>query len=120
MRADSYRVLSARGAEEAFEILACTPDLGVVVSDQRMPGMAGTEFLARVKELYPAVVRIVLTGYADVDSATDAVNRGAVYKFLAKPWDSRALREDIRGAFRLFEERWGLAVPGTSADDRPR
>jgi response regulator RpfG family c-di-GMP phosphodiesterase len=69
-----------------------------------MPEMSGTEFLARVRQLYPDTVRIVLTGYTDLDSVTGAINRGAIYKFLTKPWDDDLLREQIREAFRMAKE----------------
>ena len=66
-----------------------------------MPDMSGTEFFARVRQLYPDTIRIVLTGYTDIESVTGAINRGAIYKFLTKPWDDDLLREQIREAFRI-------------------
>ena len=68
-----------------------------------MPEMSGVEFLTRVKELYPQTIRIVLSGYADIESVTDAVNRGAIYKFFTKPWDNEALRTEVQEAFGRFE-----------------
>jgi response regulator RpfG family c-di-GMP phosphodiesterase len=76
----------------------------VVLCDQRMPEMSGTDFLTRVRHLYPNTVRIVLTAYTDLESVTDAINRGAVYKFLTKPWDDDQLREQIREAFRIAHD----------------
>jgi len=99
---EGYSVLAAGSAAEGFELLA-TNQVGVVVADLRMPGMRGTEFLSRVKELYPGTVRIMLSGQADMDSLTDAINRGAVFKFLVKPWDDDPLRERIREAFKYYE-----------------
>ena len=66
-----------------------------------MPDMSGTEFLSRVRQIYPATIRLVLTGYTDLQSVTDAINHGAIYKFLTKPWDDDQLREQIREAFRM-------------------
>ncbi|MDP2824548.1 MAG: hypothetical protein Q8O52_17945 [Sulfuritalea sp.] len=63
--------------------------------------MSGTEFLSRVKEMHPDTIRIVLTGYTDLQSVTDAVNGGAIYKFLTKPWDDALLREHIRRLYSL-------------------
>jgi response regulator RpfG family c-di-GMP phosphodiesterase len=63
--------------------------------------MSGTEFLSRVKQLYPETIRIVLSGYTDLQSVTDAINRGAIYRFLTKPWDDESLRVQIREAFRV-------------------
>jgi DNA-binding NtrC family response regulator len=77
----------------------------VILSDQRMPEMSGTEFFSRVRQLYPDTIRIVLTGYTDLDSVTGAINRGAIYKFLTKPWDDDLLREQVREAFRVAKER---------------
>ena len=75
----------------------------VIGSDQRMPEMSGTEFLNVVKQLYPDTVRIILSGYTDLGVVTDSVNRGAVFKFLTKPWDDELLREQVRDAFRRYQ-----------------
>lgn len=99
LRSENYRVLTASNAAEALEILALHP-VQVIVSDHRMPVMTGAEFLGKVKLLYPDIVRILFSGYIEIDALTDAVNRGAVYRFLLKPWDDEVLREAIRDAFR--------------------
>jgi YesN/AraC family two-component response regulator len=95
-------VIAAANAGEAFEILART-EVGVVLCDQRMPGMSGTEFLSRVKHMYPEVMRLVLSGYTDLQSVTDAVNHGAIFKFLTKPWVDEELEAALRDAFAEFE-----------------
>jgi FixJ family two-component response regulator len=74
-----------------------------------MRGMSGTEFLARVKQMYPLAVRMVLSGYTDLQSVTDAVNRGAIFKFLTKPWVDAELDEAVREAFAEFESKRGHA-----------
>ncbi len=102
LRRDGYRILTANGGQAGLEILKQN-EVGVIISDQRMPEMNGTEFLSKVKELYPDTVRIVLSGYTDLNSITDAINRGAIYKFLTKPWDDELLRENIQKAFRHYE-----------------
>lgn len=99
LRRDGYKILMATRAQDAFELLA-KHDVQVILSDQRMPEMNGTEFLSRVKDLYPNTIRIVLSGYTDLKSVTDAINKGAIYKFLTKPWDDELLRQDIAQAFR--------------------
>jgi DNA-binding NtrC family response regulator len=104
MRHKGWRVLTAASAAQAFEILA-TVEVGVIVCDQRMPGMSGTEFLSRVKHMYPQVTRMVLSGYTDLQSVTDAVNRGAIFKFLSKPWNDDELVEAVRDGFTAFETR---------------
>ncbi|MBL8428858.1 MAG: EAL domain-containing protein [Dechloromonas sp.] len=100
LRREAFNILTAKSPAEAFELLA-KHSVQVILSDQRMPDMSGTEFFARVRQLYPDTIRIVLTGYTDLESVTGAINRGAIYKFLTKPWDDDTLREQIREAFRI-------------------
>lgn len=104
LRRDGYRILTATSAAEALELLALN-EAQVIVSDQRMPEMSGTEFFGRVKEMYPNTIRIVLSGYTELRSITDAINHGAIYKFLTKPWEDDLLRENIREAFLHCETR---------------
>ncbi len=102
LRRDGYRILDAGSAAEALELLA-VHNVHVVLSDQRMPGINGTEFLSQVKGMYPDTVRMVLSGFADLESVTDSVNRGAIYRFLSKPWDEDELRTHVLEAFRHHE-----------------
>jgi len=102
LRRDSYQILAAHNSQEAFSLLA-THEVQVVVSDQRMPDMSGTEFLNRVRKLYPGTVRIILSGYAELESVLNAINRGEIYRFYTKPWDDQVLRDNIREAFRYHE-----------------
>jgi diguanylate cyclase (GGDEF)-like protein len=99
---DGYQVLTARSGAEAFELLALN-EVQVVVCDQRMPVMSGSQFLDRVRGLYPDTLRIVLSGYADFEGIIDAINRGAIYRFYRKPWTGNVIREDIRNAFRHYD-----------------
>jgi diguanylate cyclase (GGDEF)-like protein/PAS domain S-box-containing protein len=101
LRRDGYKIFMATRAQDAFELLA-KHDVQVILSDQRMPEMSGTEFLSRVKDLYPNTIRLVLSGYTDLKSVTDAINQGAIYKFLTKPWDDDELRQNIAQSFREF------------------
>lgn len=103
-RRDGYRILAAGNVRDAFDLLAVN-DVQVILSDQRMSDMSGTEFLGRVKMLYPETIRLVLSGYTDLTTVTDAINRGAIYRFLTKPWNDDELREHIRQAFRTHEEQ---------------
>lgn len=102
LRRDGYQIITANSGAEGLQRLA-EHEVDVIVSDQRMPGMTGVEFLQRAKELYPSTVRIVLSGYTELQSITDAVNEGAIYKFLTKPWDDERLRGHISEAFRSKE-----------------
>src|SRR5207245_11760325 len=94
LRGEGYRILSATSAHEALELLASEP-VGVIVADARMPNMGGVEFLRRVRNLYPQIVRIMLSGYATLNSVADAIHEGAVHKFFTKPWNDRQLREQV-------------------------
>lgn len=105
LEADGYRVLTAESAREGFELLASN-DVSVIISDQQMPIMTGTEFLSRVKDIYPQIIRIMLTGHAELNSITDAINKGAVYKFLNKPWDGDVIRDKVKEAFSYYESRY--------------
>ena len=87
LRRDGYNILTANSGKEGLEVLN-DDNVGVIISDQRMPEMNGTEFLSQVKVLHPDTIRIVLSGYTDLNSVTDAINDGAIFKFLTKPWRS--------------------------------
>jgi EAL domain-containing protein (putative c-di-GMP-specific phosphodiesterase class I)/FixJ family two-component response regulator len=102
LRRTGVRVHIANTPEQAFELLAREP-IGVVISDQRMPAMSGTEFLRRVKSLHPDTIRIVLSGYTELQSIADAINEGAIFRFLTKPWNDEQLIRHIEQAFEQYE-----------------
>lgn len=102
LRAEGWRVLSATSAEQALQLMA-RHEVDVILSDLRMPSMTGVELLRRARQLYPETIRMVLSGYTGLQSITDAINEGAIYKFLAKPWDDEQLRTHLREAFALKE-----------------
>jgi diguanylate cyclase (GGDEF)-like protein/PAS domain S-box-containing protein len=104
LRRDGYRILTATNADDALDILGRN-EVQVVISDQRMPGISGTELLSKVKEMHPETVRMVLSGYTDLSAVTAAINQGAIYKFLTKPWDDEELRLQVRDAFRIAQRR---------------
>jgi DNA-binding NtrC family response regulator len=115
-RRDGYQLLTASSVREAFDLLA-SQGVQVIVSDQRMADMDGTEFLTRVRDLYPDTIRMVLSGYTDLATITEAINRGAIYRFLTKPWNDDELREHIRDAFpcvRAADERGRRVLRSTS------
>lgn len=99
---EGYRVLTAGSGAEGLDLLAKNT-VQVIVTDQRMPQMSGTEFLRRVKMLHPHSVRMILSGFADLQTVTASVNESALYKFLVKPWDDDTLRAQIREAFDFYE-----------------
>lgn len=102
LRRDGYNIIIANSGPQGLQRLA-EHDVDVILSDQRMPGMTGVEFLRRAKELYPHTVRMVLSGYTELQSITDAINEGAIYKFLTKPWDDERVRSHIQEAFKQKE-----------------
>jgi len=110
---EGYGIFTATSAHEALDLLAKNP-VQVILSDQRMPTMSGAEFLGRVKVLYPDTVRMVLSGYAELETVVQAVNEGAIYKFFVKPWDEEQLRIQIREAFLYYEgviQPWRESAP---------
>ncbi len=118
MRGSGYQILRAYSGKEGLDLLA-NNNVGVIVSDQRMPEMTGVEFFSRVKELYPKTMRIVLSGYADLESMKEAINRGAIYKFITKPWDAEVLCASVHEAFEHYElvqkkEQLALEIQGAN------
>lgn len=106
-----YQLLLAHDANEAFELLALHP-VGVVLSDQRMPGLLGIEFLERIRQLYPHTVRLLMSGCRDFELALAAINQSAVHRFVAKPWASSELCTVIAQAFELHEQQHDECVRG--------
>jgi len=102
LRRDGYLIFTAGSGKDGLMVLE-QHKVGVIITDQRMPQMTGSVFLSQVKERYPDTVRIVLSGYTELRSVTDAINQGAIYKFLTKPWDDKLLRSNIEEAFRQYE-----------------
>jgi FixJ family two-component response regulator len=93
----------ASSGEEGLNILRTTPDIGVVLSDQRMPTMTGTEFLRTVKSENSSAVRMILSGYAELNTITDAINQGSIFKFITKPWNDELLLNAVNDAFDYYE-----------------
>jgi response regulator RpfG family c-di-GMP phosphodiesterase len=102
VRKENYRLITANSGQEGLNLLA-ENDVQIVISDQRMPEMSGTEFLKQVKASYPHVLRIILSGYTEVDSITEAINEGSVYKFFLKPWNDHNLKLEIRQALEQYD-----------------
>ena len=105
-----FTVLTASSAEEGMEILNANP-IAVVLSDQRMPGVTGVEFLARARSLDPRVIRMLVTAYGDVEILGNAINDGSIYRYIPKPWEPEDMRLTLRRAietYALDEERTAL------------
>lgn len=99
----SFRIIEAADGVEALKVFrARQAEIGVVVTDQRMPNDTGTGFLAKIAGSHPEVVKILSTAYSDLDAAIDAVNRGGIYRYITKPWDVSELELTLRRAMELF------------------
>jgi diguanylate cyclase (GGDEF)-like protein len=110
LRRENYHILTAGNSDEALVLLA-QHDVGVLIVDQRMPGMGGTELLARVRTIHPRTVRMVLSGYTAIDSLTQAINRGEIFRFFTKPWDDAELLHAVREAFRQYAQNSATPRP---------
>lgn len=97
-----YEVYGAASGAEALELLALH-DFALIISDQRMPGMTGIEFLQRAAAMRPQTVRIMLTGYTDANTLVEALNSGVVYKYVAKPWINEDFQQTVRRALQHYE-----------------
>jgi signal transduction histidine kinase len=97
-----YRVLGATRAQEGLQLIRDL-EIHVVMTDQRMPGMTGVEFLRRVREEQPDAIRLLFTGYADIKAVIDAINQGAVFRYITKPWDPDELQTIIRQASEQYD-----------------
>jgi len=93
-----YKVLRASSGPAALDLLALEGDVSVIISDQRMPMMSGTEFLSLTATQYPDIIRIILTGYTDVEDLVEAINAGKVFKYVTKPWEAEELKTVVRQA----------------------
>jgi two-component system response regulator HupR/HoxA len=119
---DDYRVLTARTGREGIALLE-REEVALVIADQVMPEMSGADFLERAVALRPRAVRMMLTGYADLNAIIHAVNEGRIYRYIQKPWDPEQLRLDVRRALeahRLTSENAQLASALEAANERLR
>lgn len=99
-----FNVYTAISAEEGKKILA-ENEIHVLITDQRMPGTLGTELLAQAVKDYPDQIRILLTGFSDIEAIKDAINRGQIYHYLQKPWNDTELQTTITEAFQVYHLR---------------
>ncbi|MGR3319851.1 MAG: response regulator [Candidatus Anammoxibacter sp.] len=97
---DDYEIFTASSGLEAIEALK-KESVDVIVSDQKMPKMTGVEFLQRSKEFSPDSIRILLTGYMEVDTVVDSINKGEVYRYIMKPWNNDEIKSLIKNAIEL-------------------
>jgi response regulator RpfG family c-di-GMP phosphodiesterase len=99
-----YNVFTAISGEEAIKLLE-TQEMNVIITDQRMPNMTGVEFLESILDKYPDPMRVLLTGYADMNAVIDAVNKGKIFHYLTKPWNEEELDMTIQRAYEIYKQR---------------
>lgn len=108
-----YEVGIATSGAQALQLMSTLP-FDVVISDQRMPGMSGVELLAQIREKHPHAMRILLTGYADLQATLDAVNRGEVFRYVTKPWNNDQLRQIVQQAMSAARTQGVAATAGAA------
>ncbi len=99
---EEFEVLTAISGEEGLKILSENTDTALIISDQRMPGLSGVDFLEQARKLAPDASRIILTGYADVNAAIDGINKGGAYRYVTKPWKDEELTGIVHEALLRF------------------
>jgi response regulator RpfG family c-di-GMP phosphodiesterase len=99
-----YHILLAHSGDEALKMLE-SKSVEIIITDQRMPNMTGIEFLEKILEKHPEPMRILLTGYSDMNAVIDAVNKGKIYHYLAKPWIEDEINITIKRAYEVYEDK---------------
>lgn len=102
LRKEGYEILLASSGKEGIEILK-KHSVSLIVSDQRMPQMSGVEFFNKIKDIHPDTIRVILSGYTNVNSILEAINQGRIYKFITKPWNDEELKLTIQRALEQHE-----------------
>jgi DNA-binding NtrC family response regulator len=100
----NFNITTTESAEEALKILE-SEDIHVILSDQRMPKITGIEFFESIQDIFPNPIRILMTGYTDINAVIDAINRGQVYKYLTKPWVEDDVKIFVEKAFEVYRLR---------------
>ncbi len=98
-----YNILKAIGGIEAIELLNQHKDIQIIISDQRMPGISGVEFLQKSLETHPDCIKILLTGYTDIESVIESVNKAQIYRYLTKPWDATDLANTVDQGYEKYQ-----------------
>ncbi len=104
-----YDIITTLSPAEAEEILE-KQDIHIILADQRMPGITGVEFFEKIRQLYPDPMRILITGYTDINAAIDAINKGEVFRFIGKPWDHDHVENTIGQAYEIYRTRADLRL----------
>ena len=115
LRREPYELAATASPRDALRLLEERPAC-LVVSEQRMVEMAGADFLLEVRRRWPETIRIILSGYPDASAARDAVNSGAVYRYLAKPWNDEEIKLEIRRALEQYDRAAEDPRPAAGVD----
>ena len=99
-----YNIFTAISGEEAISVLR-TKEINIIITDQRMPQMTGVEFLETILGEFPDPIRILLTGYADMNAVIDAINKGKIFHYLSKPWNEEELDMTISKAYDVYKKK---------------
>ncbi|MGA8181411.1 MAG: HD domain-containing phosphohydrolase [Desulfobacterales bacterium] len=103
-RKENYRILSASSAPEGLDLLKSSEKpVSLIISDQRMPEMSGSQFLEQTRKIFPNAIRFLLTGYSDMDAVVDAINNGGIHRYLSKPWNDEDLKIQVRQSLEHYE-----------------
>ena len=97
-----YQVYTTLDTDEAMQVLEANP-IEIIIADQRMPKLSGSEFLQKVVEKFPDTVRILLTGYSDMSAVIEAVNKGKIFHYLTKPWNEDEMDKTIKRGYAIYE-----------------
>lgn len=101
---NEYEVITAESGMVALEKVRQIPSIGVALVDQRMPEMSGAELLEKMTMEFPDIVKIVLTGYTDIGALVDSVNKGEIFRYIQKPWDSDLLKTAVSSALKRYND----------------
>lgn len=112
-----FNVFKASTPQEAFAHLDQNPDIAIIISDQRMPLITGTEFLEKSILTHPESIRILLTGYTDIESVIEAINKGQIYKYITKPWDPVDLQKNLENAYEKLSLRKEVKEKNRALED---
>ncbi|RZJ81913.1 MAG: hybrid sensor histidine kinase/response regulator, partial [Chryseobacterium sp.] len=102
-----YEIYTAPSAAEGLKILE-NVDVHVIIADQKMPGMTGVQFFKSITHTFPDPIRILLTGYTDIEALADAINHGDIYRYITKPWSDLELHNSIKNAFDAYKSKIDL------------
>ncbi|MBU1998651.1 MAG: response regulator [Candidatus Omnitrophota bacterium] len=103
LQSEEREIVTAENSREALEKLKSMGGADVVISDNRLPDFSGIDFLIKVRQLYPATIRILITGYPDLESTIDSINKGQVYRFITKPWDNEEVKIIVKQALDFYD-----------------